>query len=117
MKKIRFEYLSHINESILDNNIFERIKYPHKIILLLYFINENEDKEVYDFYSNLVNIDENNKNNLISYKMCNKNVELNKILSRQYDQSELYNYDYLIEHPPLRIDINKIKEFLKEVLK
>ena len=51
MKKIRFEYLSHINESILDNNIFERIKYPHKIILLLYFINENEDKEYYDLIS------------------------------------------------------------------
>ena len=51
MKKKRFEYLSHINESILDNNIFERIKYPHKIILLLYFINENEDKEYYDLIS------------------------------------------------------------------
>lgn len=92
MKKKRFEYLSHINESILDNNIFERIKYPHKIILLLYFINENEDKEVYDFYSNLVNIDENNKNNSISYKICNKNVEL-KI---KYYQDNMIKANYII---------------------
>ena len=112
----RLEYLNHIIETILDNKIFEKVKSPHKLIPLLNYINENEDKETYDFFFNLINFDENKENNLISNQFCLENVELNKTLSKQYDKSELYNYNYLINHPPLIIDIYKIKEFLKSVL-
>ena len=45
-----------------------------------------------------------------------KKIIVNRRLSEKYDKEELYNYQYLINHPPLRINITKIKEFLKIVL-
>ena len=119
-EKERFEYLKHIIDTILKNNILEKIDSPHKLIALLDFIREDEDKETYDFFFNLINseiYDDKNKekNSSLSFE-CKENIILNEKLSEKYDKEELYCYEYLIKHPPLRINIAHIKEFLKIVL-
>jgi len=119
-EKERFEYLSHIIDTILKNNIFEKINSPHKLISLLDFIREDEDKETFDFFFNLINSksynDENNEKNSSLAFECKENILLNEKLSEKYDKEELYFYEYLLNHPPLRINITKIKEFLEIVL-
>ena len=116
-KKNRLNYLNHIIGKILDNKILEKVKTPQKLIPLFNFISEKEDIQIFDFYFNLINYDENKENNkILSSNECPENIELSKNSYRNYDQSELKNYNYLIEHPPLRIDIKKMKEFLSEVL-
>ena len=119
-EKERLEYLKHIIDTILENDIFEKINSPHKLIALLDFIREDEDKETYDFFFNLINSknndDENKEKNDSLAIECKENIILNRELSEKYDKEELYCYEYLIKHPPLRIYIARIKEFLKIIL-
>ena len=127
------EYLKHIINKILDSDIMGSIELPHRIIPLLNFIKEDEDKESFDFYFNLINPKIVNaiKEKGLKYnedflklfsidspnELCLDNITLNEKLSKKYDFKELYNFDYLIKHPSLSIDITKIKIFLKDVLR
>ena len=127
------DYIKSIGSGFID----------YKLIPLTYFLKENCNKEAIDFFINLLlskkinNINEleetAKKYNFILLKekmqlaanedlyndpsdLCYENLLLSK-KDKKYDKCELYNFDYLVKNPPLKIELNNIKLFLKEVYK
>jgi len=115
----------------------------YKLIPLTFFIKENCDKEKFDFFINLLssrkisNINEleetANKYNFFFIKekmqlaanddlyndpsdLCYENLILSKKY-KKYEKCELYNFDYLLKNPPLKLELKKITIFLKEIFK
>ena len=126
----KLEFIKYIIDKILDNKIVENIHSPNKILLLINYMDKKEEKNEFDFFFNLINskqiednkIKEKLKNiniyNCDSPKdLCIENIILNNETKKGYELSELYNFEYLCKHPPLNIDIDKIKKFLKITLK
>ena len=132
IKKI-VNYIKSNNDEIID----------YRLIPLTYFLKENCDKEKIDFFINLLssrkisNIKEleetAKKYNFLFLKetmqlaanndlynnpsdLCYENLVLSK-KDKNYDKCELYNFDYLVKNPPLKLELKNITIFLKEIFK
>ena len=125
INKEEFEFRKEIIKYILnfeilkDNNIInDPDKISFLIIIILYSNIEN-----YKFYLNMLKslkYDFNNKE--INSKIKNfTNPEYicidNLKYLHEFENKELYNFDYLMKNPPIGIDIKKIKLFIKNILK
>ena len=115
----------------------------YKLILLTYFLKENCYKEKIDFFINSLLSRKINKINelektankynffflkekmqLAAYDdlyndpsdLCYENLILS-MKDKKYDKCELYNFDYLIKNPPLKLELKNITIFLKEIFK
>ena len=104
-----------IVSAILEQKILERddiindfIKFTFLIIIILY-----GNKDNFQFFLNMLTAKKNNKQLDLknSENLCIENLE-----SKNYKINELYNFDYLVSHPPLGINITLIKKFLSSIL-
>ena len=95
--------------SLIIFNILSNIEY--KISLNLLTSKNNNDNDLLKYTISKDNIVYNNKC-FRKYEVCLNNLHyLDKI-----DESFIYNFDYLLKNPPLKIDISKIKYFIKEIM-
>ena len=142
--KHKIDFIKNIINSFLNNNFLEKSLEYEILIPLLHFLDEDEEKDInqYNFFYNIINskkLDEHeliaiaNENNfsiqndskivaegeLYDYPndLCFQNILLNKELPFPYNKCELYNFEYLKKNPPLKIDIDKIKKFLRNAFK
>ena len=142
--KQKVDFIKNVVNSFLNNQFLEKQITYERLIPLLHFLDEEEEKDInqYNFFYNLINakklddyeliaiVNENNfsmqkdskiiaKGELYKYPndLCFQNIFLNKNLPFPYDKCELYNFEYLKKNPPLKIDIDKIKDFLRIVFK
>ena len=122
--KDKFMVRKKIVSYILENKILQDktiINDPDKIsfliIIILYSTIQN-----YKFYLNMLTSNKNENNDKIKAEIkkfkdkefiCVNNI---KYLG-DYNENELYNYDYLMKNPPIGIDKNKIKLFINKILK
>ena len=133
-----FTNKNYIIKKILEKDIINNLESIDKLLPLISLITYSEDKSICDFYINLINSKKlsnsilNEKVKQLDYKLItNKNdIELIAMgevyknpeqlcfenIDSKFKKCEKYNYDYLIENPPLKLDINRIKEFLVFVL-
>ena len=111
---------------------------PEVLIPLIAFIIFSEPKEIFDFFLNSICsktledeelknksisfqykfINSEGKKHLISDKTCyfNPNELCLENLKSENEICEKYNYEYLIKNPPLQLEIDKIREFIKVTL-
>lgn len=128
----------YILEEIIKKDIIDKFDKPEVLIPLIVYIIFSEPKENFDFFLNSVCSktleDEELKNKSISfqYKFINSEGEKHLIsdktcyfnpnelclenLKSEYEICEKYNYEYLIKNPPLQLEIDKIREFIKATL-
>ena len=126
-------YIKSNNDNFID----------YKLIPLTYFLKENCNKEKFDFFinlllsrkiSNIKDLEETvKKYNFLFLKekmqlvtnddlyndpsdLCYENLILSK-KNKKYDKCELYNFDYLVKNPPLKLELKNITIFLKEIFK
>ena len=125
LKKGDYDALKEITTYILDNKILEKeeiISDPLKISLLILII-IYPNLISYKFYLNMLNSQHYNYSNEKINEKISKLNDKNEICinnlyyldSGDYKPKEIYNFDYLIKHPPLGIDIKKIKDFLLSI--
>ena len=84
--------------------------------------NINIKSNNYDLYqkNKSIKLIVNDKNLILDFPnyLCFENIILNNNISKyekEYEICELYNYEYLKAHPPLNVNIEKIKQFLEIV--
>ena len=142
-KKISEENLSnklYAIDKILEKQIFNNIESPDILIPLISFISHSEKEENINFFLNMINsktlTDEElqQKEKTLKFNQINNEEEQGIVLKKEYyeDPKELcfenlnnqnhqkcekYNFQYLTENPPLKLNINKIKNHLLFVLK
>jgi len=142
-KKIAEENLSnklYAIDKILDQQIFSNIESPDILIPLISFICNSEKEENINFFLNMINsktlTDEElqQKKKTLKFNQINNEEEQGIVLNKEYygDPKELcfenlndknhqkcekYNFQYLTDNPPLKLNINKIKNHLLFVLK
>ena len=127
---------------ILKRNLINKLESANELVSLISFITYSEKKDICDFFLNMVE-SKSYTNDVILEEICKKygyEIEVNKMTNKKqlkakdilyddpqelcienisnenYEKCEKYNFNYLEKNPPLNININKIKEFLIQIL-
>ena len=133
------EKKSYFLGEIIKRKIFEKFDEAEILLPLIFFLIFSEPKENCKFFLNYIcsnylkdeELEEKSKS--LNYQFINTNINKCLIANRtcyfnpnelclenldsDYEICEKYNYKYLMKNPPLEININKIKEFIKMTLK
>ena len=128
------ENKKYIIKEILERDLINKLKSIEKLLPLISLISYSEEKNICNFYLNIID-SEKVSNSLLKekaekyhYELISNNnklklIALNEVyyfpeelcfenINSDYEKCEKYNYNYLIKNPPLKLEINKIKEFL-----
>ena len=125
---------NYIIKEILEKDLINKLESLDKLLPLISLISYSEDKRICDFYINLVNSEIipnsilNEKVKKFGYKLFKNDgkselIALGELyenpeelcienIGSKYKKCEKYNYDFLIKNPPLKLEVNKTKEFL-----
>ena len=118
----------------MERDLINKLKSIEKLLPLISLISYSEEKNICNFYLNIID-SEKVSNSLLKekaekyhYELISNNnklklIALNEVyyfpeelcfenINSDYEKCEKYNYNYLIKNPPLKLEINKIKEFL-----
>ena len=142
-KRISEENLSkkiYAIDKILKKKIIENIESADILIPLISFICNSEKEENINFFLNMVNsktltnkelqqrkeslkcvlINNKEENGIVinhEYYEQSKELCFENLNNKNYQKCEKYNFKYLTDNPPLKLNINKIKNHLLFVLK
>jgi len=91
------------------------IEYKYFMNLL---ISKNNDEEFLQKNKSVYNYEIKKEELIYNEKVFNKNyVYIDNLINCNWtEKEELYNFEYLKEHPSIKININYIKSFLKEIV-
>ena len=127
--KEKIENKKYLMKEILNHNLIGKLESDDELFSLFSFITFPEDKIICDFFLNMIQSKRYSKDELkekleklgfepkkIFYTYLNpEELCIENINNENYETYEKYNFNYLKKNTPLKLNFDKIKEFLIDV--